>query len=507
MALDDGARTERERTPSQAALWAVGGKLGSRLIDFAALLTLAQLLTPADFGLVALASVVVLVIETITDVPLTQPILRALEPTPDHYHTAFTLGLIRAATVGLVVAALAPTATGYYDEPRLAPLLLALTLAPIFRSLMSPRLAAFARSFDMRPSFAVNILGRLGAFVALGSVALLTRSYWAIAIGSIAGPATMAFVSYIAAPYRPRLSLARWGEFADVIGWVSLSQVLSAAANQADRLLLGRSLDGDKFGRYTLGSDLSGIPMQGVLFPLFPPLIVTLARAAASRSELQLAWMKWLNASLLTIGAIFVGLATMSQPILHVMAGPEWAGAGRYLALMSMAMIPTAMGHMITPLAVAAHKSHLASLNAGAGTAVRVPLTIVGVSLLGAEGAILAAFLAGCATAILMARGAREITGLTQREQALGLWRTGLGLACFAVVAMAMRPAFDHMLATGAGRLQIGLLLVATAALATTILTATVAALWMVAGKPNGIETEAARRIEAAAGRFSGTWR
>ena len=70
-----------ERTSEQkiirAGLQSIAGKLGGKLIDFGTLLLLAQLLLPVDFGLIALAMSAILLIESLTEVPLTQPILRA----------------------------------------------------------------------------------------------------------------------------------------------------------------------------------------------------------------------------------------------------------------------------------------------------------------------------------------------------------------------------------------------------------------------------------------------
>jgi O-antigen/teichoic acid export membrane protein len=131
---------------ARASLQSVVGRLGGRVIDFATLLVLAQLLVPADFGLIALAMTVILLVEAVTDLPINQPILRAEDPTPEDYDTAFTLGLVRALVLaGVVAAAAGPVAT-FYDEPRLPLLILALATAPMLRSLASPRMADFTRA-------------------------------------------------------------------------------------------------------------------------------------------------------------------------------------------------------------------------------------------------------------------------------------------------------------------------------------------------------------------------
>lgn len=55
-----------------ASIWTISGKFLARLLDFVSLLILARLLSPTDFGLVAIATSVLVIVETILDLPLTQ---------------------------------------------------------------------------------------------------------------------------------------------------------------------------------------------------------------------------------------------------------------------------------------------------------------------------------------------------------------------------------------------------------------------------------------------------
>lgn len=59
-----------------ASIWTISGKFLARLLDFVSLLILARLLSPADFGLVAIATSVLVIVETILDLPLTQALMR-----------------------------------------------------------------------------------------------------------------------------------------------------------------------------------------------------------------------------------------------------------------------------------------------------------------------------------------------------------------------------------------------------------------------------------------------
>lgn len=78
-----------------ASIWTISGKFLARLLDFVSLLVLARLLSPADFGLVAIATSVLVIVEAILDLPLTQALVRQPSPSDSMFATAFTLSVLR----------------------------------------------------------------------------------------------------------------------------------------------------------------------------------------------------------------------------------------------------------------------------------------------------------------------------------------------------------------------------------------------------------------------------
>lgn len=473
---------------ARAGAWAIGGKLGARVIDFASLLVLAQLLLPADFGLVAMAMTVILLIEAVTEVPLIEPILRSKDPTPDFYDTSFTLGLVRGAGLALVVLCIAWPAAAYYNEPRLPGLLAALMLAPILRSLASPRMADFIRVYDKRADFKVTILAKTGAFAAILLVAMTTGSYWAIVIGTIIGPALASLLTYLWAPYHPRLSLARWSDFADVVGWNSLTQFFQALNFQIDRILLGRTLPVADLGRYSLASDLTGVPFQGILFPFFSLLGAAFARAETEEA-LQQAWAKALNGVLFMMGPVLLGLTMLAGPIVHSLLGDTWADMRPILAALALTSLPGVLGHLLAPLAVATYRARLVTFRAVLELVVNIPLTVAGIAWFGLWGAVASRGIAGLVGMGFAVYSAGQITGLGPWQQVTAIWRTLLAIAVFTLVTYLLCPAIDIAPMTGAGRVWLGLEVLAVFSVALVTQTITTLISWVLAGRPSGFET------------------
>jgi O-antigen/teichoic acid export membrane protein len=439
-----------------AGMQSVAGRLGGKLIDFVTLLILAQLLLPADFGLIALAMTAVLLIEALTEVPLTQPILRVSAPTPDYYDTSFTLGVLRACVLAVSVTALAWPIGIFYGEPRLPLLIIALTLAPIMRSLTSPRMIDFTRVYNMWPEMIINLAGKAGAFVVVVVVALSTRSYWAIAVGTIFSPFIMTALSYMKAPYTPRLSLVRWNEFSSIVGWISLNQLFSAISFQIDRILLGLTLSTSMLGRYALASDLAGVPIQGVLYPLAEPLTVSMAKSKTPE-QFQKSWIKTLNVVLCLMGAILIAIATLAGPIVQFLLGDAWRESAPILAMLALTGLPSVVGFALGPLAVTLYRPRLITQRTIVDLLVKIPLMIIGIVWFGLWGAIVARGIASLAAMVFAFTAATQLIGLSLRAQMYAIHRTVAGLVVFAAVSFLLCPIVQPTSVEAVARIILGL--------------------------------------------------
>jgi PST family polysaccharide transporter len=174
----------------------VGARLITRVIDLVAMLVLARILLPTDFGLVAIALSVVSVTEAVLELPINQVLVRLPSITASQYDTAFTLSLLRGGALSLVLIAIAWPFAAFYADARLLPLVGFLSLAPAARGLVSPRLAEYQRGMSFWRDFSMEIGGKLTAFVLGVAIALLTRSYWAMAVSTTRWPRPSAPMSW-----------------------------------------------------------------------------------------------------------------------------------------------------------------------------------------------------------------------------------------------------------------------------------------------------------------------
>nr|WP_277923108.1 lipopolysaccharide biosynthesis protein [Sphingomonas sp. CARO-RG-8B-R24-01] len=480
------------RTVSGAA-WLVAARLGTRAIDFVTLLLLANVLLPGDFGMVAVALTLVQIIEAILEIPVGQVLVRSHTITRDLLDAAFTIGLLRGIVLAVVIAICAEPFAILYHDVRLAPLICFLGVAPAARGLTSPAMTHFAKAIDFRRDLLIELSGKVATLGCSVSLAVATRSYWAIAFGTVAGPMAMLLLSYAFAPYRPRLSLAQWRAFAHFVGWSTAAQLVNALNWQIGRLLLGRFVSKADLGAYSLALDIAGLPEQSIVRPIGRPLLSAFAALQHDHQRLVAAYARTTN-SILTIGLpVMLGLSLLAEPAVRLALGAKWQPSWPILQWLALAVIPPLLTAPLGSLAMVLGRTEIFLRRNLIELAVSAPLFLTGAYFYGTYGVVAAHLVIGTAMAFTSTMLVRRLTHIPVHRQLSGSWRTACAGGGLTLVLLALRP-YLHGL-TG---LSLAVGLIACAAIAVASYAALLLLLWRLDGEPPGIEATLTRWVAAS---------
>jgi O-antigen/teichoic acid export membrane protein len=445
---------------------------------------------------VALAMTAVVIAEAVLELPLTQVLIRIPDPTKPMFDTAFTLSILRGAAIALLLAALSWPISQLYSEPRLPALICGLSLAPILRGTLSPRLVLFLKQMDFRRDFAMNVIGKVVAMIISTAIAFETGSYWAIAVGTIVTPLAMNVLSYYFAPYSPRLKLSEWPIFAKMVSWNSVSQFMAAINWQIDRILLGRFVPEATFGQFALASDLSGIPLQALVVPMTGPLLAAFTPRVGSDS-LGEAYCKASNAVVLIASPVLLTMSLLAQPVIRFALGEHWIEAApllRWLSLVTLIVLPASP---MTSLAMAMDQARMVAVRTAVEFVVKIPVMLIAVLTYEVMGAIVArAILAGVVLSVSM-NVVRRLTGASFTDQLMALWRTIVALVAMAICLKLMNP----ILSETSNPIQLGLSIVVGVFFAGLVYIAVLFGLWRASGRPAGIEQTVFRTFKLFAAR------
>ena len=423
----------------KGAGWLVFSRFVGRIIDFFTLLVLARILTPADFGLAALATSLVMVVDTMLEVPVTQALLRLPTIDKSHLDTGFTVGLMRGVVIATIVLAAAWPYSWINHDSHLVLLVAVLALGPISRGLTSPAMVNFARQLGFRQTFILEASGKLTAAIIAMLVVLSGGAYWAIVANFVIASLASTVASYILAPYRPAISLARLPDFAGFIGWFSSAQLVSALNWQFDRFLIGALADRPTLGRYAVASDVAVIPTQSLIGPALQPVMAAFSQINADRARVRQAFLKATRFAMLISAPACVGISLTADLVTDLLLGAKWEHAAPLLSLLALAVAPIPYFQTLSSVSVALDRPHVIFRLNAVDLCFRVLLISIGFYLGSVTGVSIARIALSTLMFAFYLNEARRLLDLGILDQLQNLWKVAAAVIAMAIVLWLLR--------------------------------------------------------------------
>lgn len=425
----------------KGAGWLVVSRCVGRMIDFCTLLFLARILTPADFGLAALAMSLVVVVDTVLEVPVTQALVRLNAIDKSHLDTGFTLSVARSGLIAIIVLAAAWPFSMFNHNPLLIPLICALAVGPVVKGFYSPAMVHFARNLGFQQTFLMEFCGKLCAFVVAIVTVYSGGAYWAIVANFVTNSVAAVATSYVLAPYRPALSLRRLSDFAGFIGWFSSAQLIAALNWQFDRFLIGAATDSTTLGRYAVASDMAAVPTQSLIGPALQPVMAAFSLINADPERMRQAFLKAARFAMLIAVPASVGIALTSDLVTGLLLGDKWKDAAPLLSLISLAVIPIPYFQTLYSASIALDRPPLIFRLNAIDLSFRIVLISIGFYAFSAEGAGLGRIALSIIMFAFYLGAVRRLLGLGFAAQLANLWKIALAAAVMVLWVMVLREA------------------------------------------------------------------
>ena len=186
---------------AKGAAWILGAGIAARLLGAANTIIVARLLVPDDIGLVAVATITMQLLQGISDIGVSQAVVKFRDADRDDLNTLFTLSFLRGLFIGLILAIAAPFATYFYGDERMLYAFLGVAIFPVIIGLYNPRFFEFERDLKFSREFIATVFNRVAGVTVSIAIAVIFRSYWAIILGMLAGASVQLCLSYFMRPF------------------------------------------------------------------------------------------------------------------------------------------------------------------------------------------------------------------------------------------------------------------------------------------------------------------
>ena len=495
------ASTQRKMV--SGAAWMVLFKLVERSLGLVSIMILARLLSPQDFGLIAMAMSFIVMAELLTAFGFDVALIQNQAATDRHYHTAWTCNVLFGLVIFLLMLAAAAPITTFYGEPALFWVVCCLALGPLIGGCENIGVVAFRKELRFRSEFAFQISRKLAGFVVVVPLAFWLRSYWALVAGMLASKLAGTVISYLAHPFRPRFSIAGAKSLFSFSKWLLVSNVLAFLKQRLTDFVIGRSQGAATLGVYNVAYELANLPTSELGAPINRALFPGFARIAHDPEQLRSAYVNAMGILALFALPAAAGIFTVAEYLVAVVLGPKWLAAIPLIQILAMFGAIELFHSSMSAVLIATGHPHAVARASTVFVLFLVTLLIVLVDRFGASGAAFAVVGASILSTPTFLRAIRVHTGIGPGAFVHAIIRPLIASAAMVAILRAAIPPYAPSMAVS----EAAWLLFGAVALGAIVYAIALTLFWLAARRPQSVERAVFGQVRARLGAWATAWR
>lgn len=473
---------------AKSSFWIIAGRWGARGIGLISTVILARLLTPADFGLVAIASIIVGFAELIVLSGSRLSVVQKTDPDADFINSAWTLTLLTGFIFGVAVFLLAPLIANYFGDPRAELVIRIMSLRIFMMGFENIGMMLYVKKLDFKQDFYLRIFEKSFPFFFTLALALYFRNYWALVAGLLVGHLATILTTYVMHPYRPRICFKKTAEVWSFSGWVLIESLGTYFTMQLDRIFLLGMGSAAAMGHYHVGADLARLPTFEAFMPLNRAFLPAYARLRDAPTEMIKNFVNVLSVAAIICFPVSIGFAIIADEAVRFIYGEKWIEMIPVVSWISLNAGVLAVLSTFYPVLQASNKPRLAA----SITLFHAFVLFAGLGLLhnrfsNIEGIAMIRTLVSFAVIPFAIFVLRSTIRVSPAQMFGAVWRPALAVGVMAGVLLYALPDF-HTLAVG---LKLLIRILAGGAVFVLVLGLS----WRLAGKPPGAEQALSRLI------------
>jgi lipopolysaccharide exporter len=312
-------------------------RLSIKSIGLISSIFLARLLTPEDFGVVAITIAIYAFIELFGALALGTALIQQKTNNRDDYNSAWTFNVIFGFIAAICLALISPLVANFYQDPRLQDVLYILAFLSILSGFHNIGVINFQRDLNFRKELQLQLVPKIISFVITLSLAFVLRNYWALVIGVLSNKLIVVLYSYIMHPYRPRLCFTSFNKLFKFSRWLLLNNMVNFTNERVSQLIVGKMLSPAALGFLSLSKEIGQLPTSHIALPINVATFPVYSRFQDNPVELRKAY---LNTAALTASLTIpssIGIALVAPLLVGVLLGEQWLSMVSLLQLLALA--------------------------------------------------------------------------------------------------------------------------------------------------------------------------
>jgi len=335
---DLGRSTDLSRLARRGGVASVASVYGNGVLQIAGAIVLARLLTPEDFGLVAIVMVLTRFAPLLIDFGLGDALVQKTRITHSQVTTLFWLSSAIGVAIAVGLAVCGPVIAWVYQEPRLGPIASAFAITFLFTGLSSQHMALLRRSMQFVAIARIQLLSALAGFAAAVLIATSGHGYWALVLRPVVSAVCVAGGTWLACSWRPDFPvfdaeakpMLRFGMH--VLGF----SLISSVTWTADRIALSAFYAPSVVGLYQNALNMYGNAMLWPIAQLHNVGSAALSKLSSNADALREKYEATLSALAFFVMPTAAILSVTGEDVAVILLGQRWRQSGLLLGIMAL---------------------------------------------------------------------------------------------------------------------------------------------------------------------------
>lgn len=321
-----------------ASTWAISGQFTKLIIKFGMSILLARLLTPKEFGLMGMITVLSVLLTSLSEFGLFSSLIQKKEVSQRELSSVFWLTLILGFFVAILFFCCAPLIVSFYNEPALLKIVQILSITFLFNSLILTHNAILTKELNFKRLETFSTIS-----LAISSIISLTLAYfnwgiWALVFQQLFNSIVNTFLIWYFEKWRPSFIICK-NSIKNLMGFgsrVFISNILNTFFGSIDSIIIGKFFAASTLGLYSYAQNLINVSVGTFTAAIVKVLFPVMSGIQNDNEKLKKIYIKTNNLLTLFIVPIMGTLAILAKEIVVILLGSNWAPMVPYFQLFAI---------------------------------------------------------------------------------------------------------------------------------------------------------------------------
>ncbi|MBL8028976.1 MAG: lipopolysaccharide biosynthesis protein [Fibrobacteres bacterium] len=322
-------------------IWSAVEKFSVQFTQLITGIILARLLSPSEFGIVGMVTIFLTISYVFIDSGFSVTLIRKLDRTETDFSTVFCFNVASSILLYLILFALAPYISSFYNQQILTPIVRVVALNLVINSLTVIQRVQFAIKVDFKIQAKVSFLaaiisGLVGVLAAHGGYGV-----WSLIIQTITNSIICCIMFWTLSSWKPisKFSFRAFKELFSSGSKFLASSLIYTASRNSYAALIGKVFTPADLGYYTRADQFSQFPSSNITSIMVRVTLPILSTLQNDVQKLSHVYRQYLKLSAYVVFPLMVGLAAVSRPFIVLSIGEKWIEVVPLLQILCFVMM------------------------------------------------------------------------------------------------------------------------------------------------------------------------